>query len=286
MAVQQIAKNWHKVPTKVRMVPFSWTLYKFDWKSNFMVWAIVSTILPFYLFNMMVMFDPSSTEALQELLAIYPSEMLDALGMSTFGTTLVEFLANMYYGLLIFAFPMIYYIGVANKLVAKNVDSGSMAYLLQTPLSRSKVIFTQGIFLLTSILAMFVVLYVAAMLMSADMFPGMLDISAFTTLHFSTFLLTSTLAMSCFFYSCYFDDSKLSLAFGAALPVGSLLFNMLGGISDQAVFFRDLSIFNKMDAPAIAAHGNPTMINLVFAGATIVLFYFSIKVFKRKKLPL
>jgi uncharacterized membrane protein (UPF0136 family) len=41
-----------------------------------------------------------------------------------------------------------------------------------------------------------------------------------------------------------------------------------------------------MDAPAIAAHGNPTLINLVFIAATILLFFFSIRVFKRKKLPL
>ena len=65
-------------------------------------------------------------------------EIMSAFGMANTGSTLTEFLSNYLYGFLLLVFPMILEIILANKLVVKYVDIGSMAYLLSTPNSRNK----------------------------------------------------------------------------------------------------------------------------------------------------
>ena len=51
--------------------------------------------------------------------------------------------------------PMVYVIMVANGLLAGQVDSGSMAYVLSTPTKRRTVSTTQMLYLLVSLFAMF-----------------------------------------------------------------------------------------------------------------------------------
>ena len=56
--------------------------------------------------------------------------------------------------------PMIYTIIAANKLVVTQVNDGSMAYVLSTPTNRKTVVRTQFLFLILSIIAMYVVITV------------------------------------------------------------------------------------------------------------------------------
>ncbi len=55
------------------------------------------------------------------------------MGFSGLVTDLTGYLASWLYGLLMFGFPMVYCIILGNRLVARQVDSGSFAYLLSTP---------------------------------------------------------------------------------------------------------------------------------------------------------
>ena len=51
--------------------------------------------------------------------------------------------------------PIIYLIMTANSLIAGQVDSGSMAYILSSSVKRRAVTFTQGVFLVGSLFLMF-----------------------------------------------------------------------------------------------------------------------------------
>ena len=53
--------------------------------------------------------------------------------------------------------PMIYVMVVSNKLVAAQVNDGSMAYVLSTPTNRKTVVMTQFIFLFASVTAMYII---------------------------------------------------------------------------------------------------------------------------------
>lgn len=68
------------------------------------------------------------------------SQSISAFGMTNPSSTLIEFLSSYLYGFIYLVFPLIFKIIIANKLVVRYVDQGSMAYLLSTPMSRKKLL--------------------------------------------------------------------------------------------------------------------------------------------------
>jgi ABC-2 type transport system permease protein len=182
------------------------------------------------------------------MMDMLPYEMVAAFGFNNASSNLTGFIAGFYYGFLVFAFPMVYYIILSNRLVCKLVDSGAFCCLLQTPTSRKTIIVTQGVYLLGSIAVLFLVVYAAGLYAARVLFPGLLDIPAYTRLHASAALMTMALSMVCFFYSCLFNETRRSLAFGASIPLGFFLLFMIGGVSEEAEVFRALSIFSVLDA--------------------------------------
>ncbi|MCL2110031.1 hypothetical protein FWH30_00360 [Microgenomates group bacterium] len=274
------------VKTLLNKIPFSLTLFKFNIRTNIFFWGILTLVMSFYICEIVFIFDPSAMQALESILEMYPQEFMSAFGMSDLGGNLAQLLAGFFYGMLVYVVPMIYYINVANRLIAKMVDNGSLVYLLQTPLSRLKIVITQAIFLLLSLFLMFVLVFLVALGMSNSMFPGQLDVVALARLHFSTYFLSALMASICFFYSCYFNETRLSLAFGASIPVVFLLMQMLGGISENLKIFLDLSIFAVIDPRAVVDNGNPLALNLAFIALTILFISLGSWVFKRKKLPI
>ena len=89
------------------------------------------------------------------LLASLPSGVSDALeevGKADLYTLIV---GSIFYKLAGLLLPIIYMIMASNNLIAGQVDSGSMAYVLSTSTKRKTVVFTQGVYLVGSLLAMF-----------------------------------------------------------------------------------------------------------------------------------
>jgi ABC-2 type transport system permease protein len=185
-----------------------------------------------------------------------------------------------------FAFPMVYSIILGNRLVAKTVDNGSMAYLLSTPNSRDKIIVTLGVYALLSILLLFIGIFSLGVIASEMAFPGLLDIGGFLRLNVTTLLVNMAVVMISFFFSCLFNETRLSLLFGAGIPIIFLLMNMLGGISEKAKIFKQLSIYGLYDPVKITEGGETLVLNLIYAGIAVVLFIAGIIVFNRKRLPL
>ena len=63
------------------------------------------------------------------------------------------FVQEMYYALAGIMLPMIFVIVTANKLIASQIDNGSMAYVLSTPTKRITVAFTQLFYLIGALLS-------------------------------------------------------------------------------------------------------------------------------------
>ncbi len=261
-------------------------LLRLNLKNNLFLLLIFCGVMSMYLSMMIYMYDPTSVSSLTDMMDMLPADMIAAMGFDTIATDLTGFIAGFYYGFLVFAFPMIYCILLAHKLVAKMVDNGSFAYLLQTPISRRTIIITQGSYLLLSILILFSVVFIVGVSISNSMFYGMLNVSSYFRLHFSAMLLTMTIAMICFFYSCLFHDGRKALAFGAGVPISFFLLYLFGGVSEDAEIFKDMSIYSLLDAPAIVDNGNTIGINLLFLAIIVGLFLMSLIIFDKKRLPL
>ena len=178
------------------------TLFKADLKGNAILWAIIAYVMMMYFSVMSLMFDPTDTSALASMLELLPEGLMSSFGFNSVSTNLTSFLADYYYGFLVFMFPMIYCIVAANRLVAKLVDNGSFAYLLMAPVSRRTIIVTKGAVLLASIAMLFAVLHIGGSAVCRMFFGDMLNQSIFLRLNINAALLTMLVGMISFFYSC------------------------------------------------------------------------------------
>lgn len=163
------------------------------------------------------------------LLSALPQDMFDALkevGQADLYGMLVGSIFFKMAGLLL---PIIYMIMSSNALVAGQVDSGSMAYILSSGTKRKEVTFTQAIYLISSLFTMFVCTTLTSMICFA-----IVDVSTELTfgklalINLGAFFVMFAMSGICFLASCYFNRSKHSMALGGGLNMFFLVATMLG----------------------------------------------------------
>lgn len=163
------------------------------------------------------------------LLALLPQEMSSALqevGQADLYGMLVGSVFFKMAGLLL---PIIYMIMAANALIAGQVDSGSMAYVLSSGTKRREVTFTQAAFLILSILTMFVCTTAASMICFAIVdVETELTYGKLALINLGAFFVMFAMSGICFLASCCFNRSKHSMALGGGLNMFFLVATMLG----------------------------------------------------------
>ena len=183
------------------------------------------------------------------LLASLPTDVADALqeiGQLDLYTLIV---GSIFYKLAGLLLPIIYMIMASNNLIAGQVDSGSMAYVLSTSTKRKTIVFTQAVFLIGSILAMFVLTSATGMVCLTIVKDKVnLTYGKLALLNLGAFLVLFALSGLCFFTSCYFDRSKRSMAIGGGLSIFALVAAMLGlfgsPVIPSVVRLESLNYFN------------------------------------------
>lgn len=136
---------------------------------------------------------------------------------------------SIFYKLAGLLLPIIFVIMASNNLIAGQVDSGSMAYVLSTSTKRGTVVFTQAVFLICSLLAMFSLTTVTGCICLAIVGSKVsLDYGELVLLNVGAFLVLFAISGLCFFTSCWFDRSKRSMAVGGGLSIFALVAAMLG----------------------------------------------------------
>ncbi len=263
----------------------SLTLLKTTLKKNWMLLFIFFGVLTMYMSVMISMYDPEDMSAIVSMLDLFPKGLMNAMSFSV-ETELTAYLGSWLYGLLMIAFPMIYSILLANKLVAKLVDNGSFAYLLSTPNSRVKLVITQGFYALSSVAVLFIALFGLGVAVSSAAFPGLLRVGAFFALNVTTMLVNMVALMISFFCSCLFNEAKLSTGFGAGIPILFLLLKMISGASKDLGFLKNFTIYGIYDPVEVVKDHDVLGINLLFVGIILILFAAGVIIFKRKRLPL
>jgi ABC-2 type transport system permease protein len=175
---------------------------------------------------------------------------------------------------------------MADRMIAKHVDNGSMAFLLATPNSRAKIALTQALFLVGGMTLLIAFITLVGILVGEAMFPGELEIGGFILLNVGATLLYFALSGIGFLASCLFNQSKYSLALGGGLPVLFFLINLLAGAGEQLEGLKYLTLLTLFDPAEIVAGGSfwPAFVALTLLG--VVLYAASLYIFSQKDLPL
>lgn len=184
------------------------------------------------------------------------------------------------------AFPMVYSILLGHKLICKMVDNSSFAYLLSTPHSRVKIILTQGIYALFSMLVLFILVFIVGVVTSEMLFPDHLDVAQYLQLNVTTMLVNMFVMMVVFLFSAIFNDAKYSVGFGSGVPIMFLLFNMLANSSEEAQILGKLTPYGYYDSVQVVQGADTLGVNLVFLIGALALLGASVAIFNKKRLPL
>ena len=251
---------------------FSKSLFKKTLKDNYKLWAAVTAALTFMLAMLLV---------IAKGIANNPRGGEGGMGISM---VLEQFYTM--FGVLL---PMIYIIMTGNKLIAAQIDKGSMAVLMSRPIKRNQVSVTQAIYLIGSIIAMFAVITIVGLTVIGA--TG-LDIAfgSFLLLNLGIILFLLAIGGISFLASCIFNLSGKSLLVGAGLPILFFVFNMLAGFSGLADFmklFKYLTINSFYNFSDIMAHSTNLIWQfLILFGIGAGCYAAGIMHFKKKDLPL
>ena len=184
--------------------------------------------------------------------------------------------------------PMIYVMIASNKLIAAQVSDGSMAYILSTPTNRKTVVRTQYIFLLFTIVVMYVAITAAAV--SSELVSYFINkaknpdaISVYnptTTLLFclGSFLAMFALAGICFGASAFFNKSSNSVAVGGGACILSFLCCILGLFGNEVfvavgVGVKAMSVFNYLSLFTLVDNSSMSAFAKAISGLDVEISY-------------
>lgn len=269
------------------MIYMNKTLFKKNIKSNWGLFMFVVGMLLIYVTTSISMFDPISAEAMMAMFEMLPEGMIKAFGFDGLGTDLTGYLGGYLYSFILLIFPMIYTVILSIRLVAKHVDSGSMAYLLSTPNSRIEIIFTQALYLITSTFVLILIELGVLITMAESMFPGHLQLGKFLALNVLTYLVLIVVGGISFLFSCIFNDTKNAIAFGAGIPIIFFVIKMISELGEKVELLKYFTIYSIVKPERIMNDGQYTLtVCLILIGVAGVLYGSSIYIFNKKSLPI
>jgi len=194
--------------------------------------------------------------------------------------------------------PIVYTITTANNLIAGQVDSGSMAYVLSTPTKRRKVTFTQMLYLIGSLILMYFIIGAFGMIATMIAKENEFEISYLDLLKLNIGALITIIAIRgiCFLASAWFNRSKYSIGIGGGTSMFFLVSTILGLFGSNTMpeairikamnYFNYTTIISLFDAEKVLNGGNYLPGILILLGIAIVTYTIGIIRFEKKDLPL
>lgn len=262
------------------------TLLKKEIKSNWLLLIIFLAVLTMYGVMVTMMYEPELGESLKMMAESMP-EIFAAFGMAEVGETLLEFLSGYLYGMLFVAFPGVFIIILTNRLCAKYVDNGSMAYLLAGPGKRREIMRTQAIFMVGCLVLM--VLYVFGLLAvtSKILFPGELDMAGFFCVNVGLLGILLFFGGAGFFVSCLSNESRHAVGFTSAVVVYTILVQMISQVGDKFENLKYITPVTLFDVEGLSLGEAKAWIMCAVLYLTgIALICAGIVKFNRRDLPL
>jgi ABC-2 type transport system permease protein len=261
-------------------------LYKKELKRNLMIFLIFFGLIMLYGIIVSALFDPSVENLgwMQMLQEMYP-ELLDFIGFNVAHLTDYQYFVSGYlYGMLFLLFGLLYANILSNRLIFRYIDRGSIAFLLTTPNSRTKVITTQikvlGTYTFIMTMSMYLILSI-----SGEVFnPTYVDFGKLLYLNFSFFLFLCFIGALMFLCHSLFDG-KTALGLGMGIPVVFFFLKLISNLGDQYKIVTYLTPFSLFDPiRCINYDGLSFLFNGILIILTAALYFITIHFFKKRDL--
>lgn len=204
------------------------------------------------------------------------------------GTNLQQ-TALAYYNMLPGLISAVYVIVTSNKMIASQVDKGTLAYVLSTPVKRSKVAFTQVAFFLGSLFIMFSI-SAGSHILSHYIGVGSIsggEVKAILLLNLGLFVLNAALSGICFLTSCVFNLSKYVTAAGGGIVGGFMILSIMAMFGENFHWMRNLTLVTLFDIDSVLSDSSDFIWKfIVLAAVGTVTYIIGSMSFTKRDLPL
>ncbi|MGL6197974.1 MAG: ABC transporter permease subunit [Lachnospiraceae bacterium] len=131
---------------------FSKPIFKQCLRSNGKLWLIFTFVCCLIMVLFMWSYDASAFSTM--------AGAAEGTKFESMASSMTSFLGSLesFYKMVCILLGMVYVIITSSNLIVSEVDSGSMAYTLSTPIQRSKVVMTKMLFMILSVILMFLIL--------------------------------------------------------------------------------------------------------------------------------
>lgn len=213
-------------------------------------------------------------------------------------------IGGMFFSMAGLLLPIVYSILTSNSLVCNEVENGSLAFTLSSPINRITIIFSKAIYQIIAITLMFIMLFLfglssreIAIACGGDDFISSFSIMDLFMYTLGAYLVTIAISGICFLASTIFNKTKYSIGVGGGLSIFFLVASILGlfGLDamplalriDSMNFFNYLTIIRLFDVQAVMDN-NIIFYYKLFGLILIALITYiaSFIIFKKKDLPL
>ena len=133
-------------------------IFRHTLKSNLRIWAVVTFVLVLMNTVLIGVFDPSTIASLTDLVKDTP--LTNILGNASF----LGMLSQTFYSLQGVILLLIYIIITAGSLIVNQIDRGSMAYILATPIKRMAFVRTQAAYLVLALFTMILIVTITGLI--------------------------------------------------------------------------------------------------------------------------
>jgi ABC-2 type transport system permease protein len=241
----------------------------------------------FYVLLIIYIYPTLSPHDLNELFQKMPKKLLQVFGIQAGVQNVGDFVASKYYSFLYLIFLMIYSVMMPVQLVARLIDRGSMAYLLSSSLSRTKVLLTQMGVLWTGLGLICLLTFLGGWMGDRWMLDHPeLNVPAFLKLNIMGFLLFAVVCGYSLFFSCLLADEKKALSASTTLTILFYACDLAGKLGDSLKWMRNLSIFSLFEPTDIMKGADVTASSYMLLAMATVLSALSLMVFRRKDLSI
>lgn len=249
---------------------------------------------------LLIALNRASSSLIDELPADISFKLTDLASRNLYGLVVGVILFSIA-GLLL---PIVYSILTANSLVAQQVESGSLAFTLSSPIKRKTIIISKAIYLIFAITSMYILLFLFALIAreigiaigGVDFIESLTikDLFFYTIGSFSVSLAISGI---CFLSSSIFNKTKYSIGVGGGISVFFLVSSILGLFGSEVMplalridsmnFFNYLTIIRLFDVQSILDGTNTFFYLLIpLLAISVVTYLIGCIVFTKKDLPL
>ncbi len=240
-------------------------------------------------------------KGIMDQLSVGISDSLSEMGeMNTYGIVL----GSIGFALACLLVPMGYTIMLANDLVSKKIENGSLAFTFSTPIKRNTYIFTEGMYLIFSETVMAAILLCFGLVArQVGIACGSADIEESITVAYllkfalGNYLVTLAVSSICFFTSSLFNKTSNAVGVGGGISIFFYICSILGLFGTKTIpatiriesmnYFNYFTIMTLFDTNAVLSEDVIYWYKLIgLVAIAFVMYIASFKVFEKKDLPL